>query len=82
MGINNIKKCTFSFLSGAAVTAVPGYTGSFGVCQQPGRNIYRRVLPFLTALDTKSFPGAPGATQMLPEALEKMADFREFGSLN
>jgi len=30
---------------------------------------------------TKGNPGAPGASQSCPEVIQKMADFREFGSL-
>ena len=68
MGINIIKNGIFPFFFWTAASpASPGYTGSFCVCQWPGRNIYRRVLPFFTALDSGVFPGAPGASQLSPE---------------
>ena len=55
--------------------AAPGYRRSFGVCQEPGQLYFGGVLPFLHS----SFPRAPGATDLPPEALEKMAESREFG---
>ena len=82
MGTNNNKKCTV-FLSfwRCSHPAAPGYNASCSVCQQPGRNIYRRLLPFSSELRHRSFPGAPGATQKYTDAPKKMADFREIRSL-
>jgi len=46
--------------------------------RQPGLQIF---LAENLSFYTKGTTGAPGASQSSPEVIQKMADFREFGSL-
>jgi len=50
-GINNPSNQSISFLSNSSSSCCSWlYTHPGSFCQDPGRNIYRRLLPFFTAL--------------------------------
>jgi len=71
MGINNIKKCTFSFLFLAAASPASWLYLQLEALSTARAKYFGGVLPFFTALDSGVFPGAPGATQLSPEIHQK-----------
>ena len=81
MGINNIKKCTFSFLSGdAVILQLLVITPDAAFVNLPGKNIWRSSA-ISSELHRRSLPGAPGDSRSVLKCTQKMADFREFESL-
>ena len=82
MGINNTKKCTFSFLLELQVELqVLVILGAASFVNSPGE-IFWRSSAILQMRSVEENPGAPGESQHRPEGQQKMADFREFGSLS
>ena len=82
MGINNTKKCTvFLSFSGDAVTCSSWLYWQLTLLSRPrAKNIWRSSA-ISSELHRRSLPGAPRSFQLSPEVHQKMADFREFGSL-
>ena len=81
MGINIINNGIFPFffwrcshLQLLVILAAAAFVNS------PGE-IFIADFCHSSQLSTQEFPGAPGASQLSPEVHQKMADFREFGSL-
>jgi len=81
MGINIINNGIFPFffwrcshLQLLVILAAAAFVNS------PGK-IFIADFCHSSQLSTQEFPGAPGASQLSPEVHQKMADFREFGSL-
>ena len=81
MCINTIKNSIFPFFFSTAASPASWLYLQLEALSTSRAKYFGGVLPFFTALDFGVSRRAPGAFQLSPEVIQKMADFREFGSL-
>ena len=80
MGINIIKNGIFPFFLDCSFTCILVILAAAAFVNSPGE-LFLAEFCHSSQLSTQGNPGAPGASQLSPEVHQKMADFREFGSL-